>query len=181
MIALRSTPRTIINTKSSARSMCVSPDGQFIFTGLADGSICEWFLSTRECIRVFNGHSFAVSSVSISNDGKYIFSGSWDKTIRQWMVSTGQCVQVFSTTNGHTDGVNSVCMSSDSLYLYSASADSTIRRWEISTGQCVAVFPHPHGVQVLSLCRSSNDEFIFSGSYGKDTIPECLRWECWIV
>ena len=59
-------------------------------------------------------------------------------------------------------------MSSDSLYLYSASSDSTIRRWEISTGQCVAVFPHPHGVWVWSLCQSSNDEFIFSGSYGKD-------------
>ena len=59
-------------------------------------------------LKIFNGHTSAVTSVSFSPYGKYICSGSGDETVRLWNVDTGENIR---TLNGHTSYVNSVSFS----------------------------------------------------------------------
>jgi WD40 repeat protein len=44
-----------------------------------------WDIATGQNLRIFSGHTAAVTSVTFTRDGKRIVSGSLDKTIRTWI------------------------------------------------------------------------------------------------
>ncbi|TFK68171.1 WD40 repeat-like protein, partial [Pluteus cervinus] len=113
-------------------SVAYSPDGQYVISGSADGTVRVWDHSTGQPIgQPLQGHSDYISSISCSLDGKYIISGSWDQTIRIWDINTqreiGQPL--------HTNFVESVASSPDGMYVVSGCWDNTVRIWNISAGQ----------------------------------------------
>ena len=95
-------------------SMCVSSDGQLVFTGLHLGWIRVWHVGTGEVILTLDGHTGMVTALCLSPDGSQLFSGGLDKKIKVWNISydsyypnvTGDCAQ---TIHGATR-VNSLCL-----------------------------------------------------------------------
>jgi hypothetical protein len=64
-------------------SVSVSPDGQTIASGGADGTVRLWSKSGQP-LGEFKGHQGRVRSVSVSPDGQTIASGGDDRTVRLW-------------------------------------------------------------------------------------------------
>ena len=71
---------------SIAESLAFSPNGKFLVSGLIDGAIQIWDLSTYQSIAKLVGHSNWVTCVAFFPDGKQTMSASWDTTIRIWHI-----------------------------------------------------------------------------------------------
>ena len=56
--------------------------------GSADHTLRLWNLVTKECVKVFNGHTNVVLCIAVLPDGRLI-SGSKIRTLRIWNLTTG--------------------------------------------------------------------------------------------
>ena len=70
----------------NVKSLCISPDGRLLFTGLDGGSINKFDLSSGTCIATLNGHTSTVSSLCISPNGRFLISGSEDQSVKAWHI-----------------------------------------------------------------------------------------------
>jgi len=77
--------RVIEGGHGAVRSVAFLPEGRFLLTGSADGTICLWETATGRAVYSFERlHSAAINSLNLSADGKWLLSGSTDKTARLW-------------------------------------------------------------------------------------------------
>jgi len=106
------------NNTDYIKSVCFSPDGEYLATGVSNGLIqVKFFLSStwefligglvcwgtgipsilpsqiwdiaRKCIDyTFEGHQRSVNSLDFSHDGSFVISRSDDKTVRIWNMNT---------------------------------------------------------------------------------------------
>ncbi|MEI2579562.1 WD40 repeat domain-containing protein [Scytonema sp. PRP1] len=151
-------------TLSVARSIDLSPDGQTVAVGDANGNIYLWNISTAQLLDTFSGHKGWVWSVAFSPDGKTLASSSSDSSVRLWDVQSGSCLQVLTE---HKGCVWSVAYSPDGQQLASCSDDKTVRVWNLQ-GQCLRVLKgHTQSVYAVhfasdqqTLASSSNDTTI---------------------
>jgi WD40 repeat protein len=60
-----------------------SPDGQFVISGGADGTVRFWNTATGQNLETMGAHS-SVWQVAFSSDGKYLAAGYADGTINIW-------------------------------------------------------------------------------------------------
>jgi len=72
---------------NQVRSICFSPNGNFIVSGSNDKTIRLWKTSTGKEIWNFEGHTDYVNSVCFSPNGRFVLSGGDDKAIRLWEAS----------------------------------------------------------------------------------------------
>ncbi|KAI8807058.1 WD40-repeat-containing domain protein [Cladochytrium replicatum] len=68
-----------------AKSVAVSIEGTYVFTGSRDENVRVWDIASEKCIGMFEGHFNEVSSLQII--GGILYSGSLDGTIRRWEIS----------------------------------------------------------------------------------------------
>lgn len=68
-------------------SVAITPDGQAIASGLADGTIELWNRNTSKKLRTLNGHSERLNSVVFSPDGTALVSGGDGGTVKIWQVT----------------------------------------------------------------------------------------------
>jgi WD40 repeat protein len=138
---------------------------------------CGCDLESKRCLRVFKGHSSAVTGVAFCPDGRHAISGSWDRTVRLWDGETGSCLAILK---GHSDEVLSVASGADGHRALSGSRDNTVRLWDLETGHCLYVF-EGHTSFVSSLAWSADQRLALSGA-GDETVRlwdvergRCLR------
>ncbi|KIM76782.1 hypothetical protein PILCRDRAFT_12493 [Piloderma croceum F 1598] len=136
-------PRLMVLSEGNeaALSVTITPNGAYIISGLADGTIGIWDSeSGAEVSPRLRGHSMSVRSVACSSDGTCIASGSDDSTIRLWDRASGTEVSVL---RGHDSRVTCVCFSpachSDGMSLLSGSQDRTLRFWNTLSGMHVVL------------------------------------------
>lgn len=152
--------KTLTSHASLVNSVTISPDGQTLASGYADGKIERLSLETGEKIVTFTGNSREVSSVAIDPDGKILASASHDKTIGLWRLDT---LEAIATLKGHADKVNSVVIGPDGKILASASNDLTIRLWSLETGEAIATLEgHADRVRVVAI--GPHGKILASGS-----------------
>lgn len=118
----------ISETTVVGNAIRTSPNGTVLAVGCDDSSIRLYEATTLQMLRVFKGHSAAVTCLAFSSDGQWMVSGAQDKTIRVWSVTTGD---EFTKLLGHSAPLESVEFSSDGLRILSASQDTTVRLWDI--------------------------------------------------
>jgi WD40 repeat protein len=139
------------------RAVAISPDGSWLASGDAGGTIRVWTAVDGSLRTALTGHAGAVNALAISPDGKWLASASADKTLRLWDFETG----VSRTLFGHADGVNSVAISPDGTWLASAAMDGTVRLWDARDGSDLATV-HGHAGPARAVVISPNGPWLVS-------------------
>jgi len=109
-------------------TIAYSPDGKFMVTGCADGSIAMRMKGAIQPLKTYPlGHG-TVHCVAVSPDGKTIAAGCDDHGVV--LLTIGQTER--KTLEGHTGAVLSVAFSPDGGTVASAGKDGTIRLWDVA-------------------------------------------------
>jgi WD domain, G-beta repeat/NB-ARC domain len=140
------------------RTVAISPDGSWLASGDAAGSVRLWSSLDGSPRATFSSHSGAVNSLAIAPDGSWLASASSDNVVRLWKVADGSC----RTLIGHSDdGVNAVAISPDGSWLASAGMDGTVRLWDAADGSNLAT-AHGHAGPVRAVAISPNGPWLVS-------------------
>ena len=121
---------------------CVCSIGSnLLASGSNDTTVRIWNTTTRNQLRVLEGHEGPVRCVCSLDDSIHIATGSDDMTVRIWNIQTGECTL---TLRGHTGSVLSICVlpihalpeashikKSDTC-IVTGSSDSTVRIWAVT-------------------------------------------------
>jgi hypothetical protein len=71
-------------------ALCFSPDGRFLTSGSADGSVRVWEIATGKEVHTYTGHTGPISTLDVSSDSARVASGSFDRTVLIWDMNTVQ-------------------------------------------------------------------------------------------
>ena len=131
---------------SSVTSVCLSPEGDTLYSVSQDSSLKIYSLAERKQVRLLdfalacllgatyellylcfqvrsiNVSELALSACALSSDGKSIIIGSWDNNVYVYSIEYGR---VLDTLAGHDDAVSSLQLKGTTLV--TCSWDSTIK------------------------------------------------------
>ena len=112
----------------SHNAYTLSPDGQTIISGAANGTLSAYDLR-GQFLGNFVGHEGDVWAVTPSPDGRYLVSGSADQTIRLWNLKTRELIiTLFNGTDGEW-----VMWTPQGYYTGSPGADKIVG-WQVNKG-----------------------------------------------
>lgn len=161
------------------RSVCFSPDGQYLATGAEDKVIRVWDIARRQIKHQFQGHEQDIYSLDFARNGRIIASGSGDRSVRLWDLDSNQMLRALNIE----DGVTTVAISPDNRFVAAGSLDKSVRVWDISTGALMVLLEgtdpdvdgegHPvsrgegHTDSVYSVAFAPSGDRLVSGSLDK--------------
>jgi WD40 repeat protein len=150
-------------------TLTVTPDCNFLISGLGNGLLQIWDLNTKQELVTLNGHVGAVTYVVVTPEGKRMMSASTDSTIKVWDLEAVKAKKLF-TWNGRTSQINTITVTPDGKQAISGSEDGTIKVWDLVSGKILNTFTDstefrnsvhdvvvtPDGKQVIAGLRESN-------------------------
>jgi WD40 repeat protein len=119
--------------EAAVTAVAFSADAQHVFSGTAKGVLKQWKLADGAEVRVFAGHTGAVTSLQVS--AVSLISGSADSTVRQWNVANGAAIRSLA----HGAAVTHVAVSGNGATIASAGADKLVKLWSAANGAPLAV------------------------------------------
>jgi WD40 repeat protein len=128
--------RTIRNP-GPVESVALGKAGEYLYCGLANGTIAVWRADNGRGLPPFLGHIGAVQALQVTADGRYLFSAGADRTVRVWVVRSRKGVRRLA---GHTAEVLGLALSVEGRRVLSCGADRTVRLWDVDRGELVRVY-----------------------------------------
>lgn len=153
---------------------CLFPCATYAATGLSEGNVSLWDLSSGVQLYEHTFSNFPVVSLLSNSTGSSFFAASKDGTIRVVDVATG--VMMISLTSPISMEISSVSLSPSSAFLLTSYRGGALCLWDVLTGE---LLPYRFlGLSNNTKARStvsfgSHDTEIFSG--GEDG---CLYYWC---
>lgn len=130
----------------------ISPDGRWIASCSADGTLRIWDAATGRHLDTLVGHMAGVSAVAWSPDSQTLASGSDDKAIRLWDRVTGRPARV-KPLLGHHSYVYCLAFSPKGNILASGSYDEAVFLWDVRAGRQMRSLPaHSDPVSGIDFC-----------------------------
>lgn len=163
------TKKKVTNEKddSYVRSVCFSPDGQFLVAGAEDRTVKIWDIQSGILKHSLVGHELDIYSLDFSSDNKLIVSGSGDGKVKIWDMSSGKNVYTLGNDDvGPKEGVTSVALSPDGKIVAAGSLDCAVRLWDTQTGNFIGALKG-HEDSVYSVAFSPDGKTLASGSLDK--------------
>jgi WD40 repeat protein len=81
-------------------ALALSPNGNDVFAGLANGQIKSWDRASGAGVRDFAGHAAVVTRVAVAPDGATMASAARDGSLRLWQTSTGTSARELRLPSG---------------------------------------------------------------------------------
>ncbi|KAI0890603.1 WD40 repeat-like protein [Annulohypoxylon maeteangense] len=132
----------------------ISPDGRWIASSSADGTVRIWDAVTGQHAETLVGHMAGVSAVAWSPDSATLASGSDDKAIRLWDRVTGRPARAGKPLLGHHSYVYCLAFSPKGNILASGSYDEAVFLWDVRAGRLMRSLPaHSDPVSGIDFCR----------------------------
>ena len=107
-----------IGPKDIVYAISLSPDGNLLAAGSADGKAYVWSMADKKLVTTIQDHADWVMGVAFSPDGKLLATGSSDRSVQVWEVGPWKSVNKFL----QADPVQAVAFSPDGKLLYWAVA-----------------------------------------------------------
>jgi WD40 repeat protein len=126
-----------------------------LFTCSLDRHIVKWSLE-QKCIKVYCGHTKAVTSLFIDED--VLYSTSNDCTVRAWNIESGECIRVYEGSENWL-----TCVSANSQYLCTAGYGHNVYVYDLNSGKKVQLL-RGHTKRVESLVLSTESSILYSSS-----------------
>ena len=156
-------PRLILRGHDGPVSQVrISPNGNFIASASADGTIKLWDAETGSHMDTLVGHMAGVSCLAWSPDSNTLASGSDDKAIRFWDRVTGRpkttarrsmMGQEMAPLRGHHNYIHCLAFSPKGNILASGSYDEAVFLWDVRAGRLMRSLPaHSDPVSGIDFC-----------------------------
>jgi WD40 repeat protein len=146
-------------TMAAVLTVRLSPEGDRLGVGEANGTLSVWQMSDHQCIWFIQAHGGQIQSLDWSPNGQTLVSGSADGTLKIW----AQDGQLLQTLAGHEGWVRGVAWSPDGAAIASGSADGTIKLWAAETGEVLHTL-QGHSDWVKSVAWNPEGSLLVSGS-----------------
>ncbi|KAF9879030.1 WD domain-containing protein [Colletotrichum karsti] len=144
----------------------ISPDGRWIASASADGTVKVWDAETGRHMDTLVGHMAGVSCVAWSPDSGTLATGSDDKAIRLWdrvtgrpkatakgVAATGGTARPMPPLRGHHNYVHCLAFSPRGNVLASGSYDEAVFLWDVRAGRLMRSLPaHSDPVSGIDFC-----------------------------
>ena len=136
-------------------SVAFSRDGVHLASGLSDGRIHIWLVTTGEEAREALKEQVpteGITALSFSEDGEWLVSGSFDCMVRIWAWGKGEVIA--GPFGGHQNPVWMVTLTPDCEHVVSRSGFRTLQVWSVGTKQKVtAPLNVPTGIVAANILR----------------------------
>lgn len=154
--------------KESLTCLCITNNGQFLYSGSKDGSLVKWLLKDRTKLKVIKGKwknpdgMKCVQCMAVSTDGKFLVAGETGcKDVR---VFSGDTLDSVKNLQGHRGSVTGLVFRKDTHTLYSASDDRCVKVWNLDDMAYVeSLFGHQSGI--TSIDALAKERAITSGGF----------------
>ena len=77
----------LVGHYSDVLSLNFHPKSTYLATTSSDKTVRIWDVSTAECLRIFTGHSYSVTSCVFSKDGKVLITGDEIGDVIAWDIN----------------------------------------------------------------------------------------------
>jgi WD40 repeat protein len=127
-------------------------DSTRLFSGLRNGQIRLWNLSTRTCLQTFEGHTDCVFSITISPDSTQLVSVSRDGTAKLWNILDGKCAHTIAVDKNYS--CVHTALSSDSKLMALERSNRVVEILEIRNHGCDRKLSIPRYTRTTSMTFS---------------------------
>jgi uncharacterized protein YjbI with pentapeptide repeats len=165
-----------IPTFSSVRCLRISPDGNTIISGGADGKVRLWNWKDNYSITSLERHSYSVFCLDCSPNGRFIASGGQDGIINIWETDNYEIYRTFNTNAKYVRCLN---FTHDNKYIISGDSEGLVFIWDIHQGSQVALLEDHKGFVVIDLLCTPDGQYLVTTSYDdrRVCVWETGRWQ----
>ncbi len=149
------------------KSVCLSPDGQYIASAGSRGRVVVWNAKTNQRLSNWQeGHNLSqlMRSINFSANGERIVAGGEDGKIRVWDTETATLLWTSKEKAGE---IRSVSFSANGKRIIASGVDGKIRIWDAEKYELLWVSKEEFQ-QIYSVSFSANGEFVVSA--GEDNL-----------
>jgi WD40 repeat protein len=154
--------RTLTGHAFLVTACAISPDGTWLLSASADGTLKIWDAASGELRHTLGDRLGWVTACAISSDGTWLLSAG--VTLDVWDAASGRLCNTISTAfSYHSSVVHACAISPDGTWLLSASADHTLIIWDTPSGmpRCTLV---GHTKSVNACAISPDGTWLLSAS-----------------